>query len=219
MRYSKKESAQATVELVVLLLGFISVFLGLILICGLTDSDISVLLQARNNAERTASGSGSLTVGGAEFGSVRHGTHSLYETDEELTFSPQDYVGRNVSNTLNAFYPELNKRTEFANPGPAVYTQQAEMKEWKSLRDVDNQLFTSDFVPFLNNKNALDTAFLVSGTAHNIASPFLVSGCDTCGFTGSLSSWFGLKVVPDNLKYASGNRVYMPVFSRQDTSK
>lgn len=218
MSYSKKESAQATVELVVLLLGFISVFLGLILVCGLADSDISVLLQARNKAEKNAANS-VLTVGGAEFGSLRSGTHDVYDTSEELVFSPQDYVGRSFNNSLKAFHPELNKKTEFETVKPAVYTQQAELKEWKSLRNADQKLFISDFVPSLSNKNALEAAVLVSGTAQSMESPFLISGCASCSFAAGLSSWFGLKVEPENLKYAAGNRVYMPLFSRQDNTK
>ena len=49
-----RESGQATLELVTLLIGFIAVFLGLIFICSLADSDINILLDARNNAELRA---------------------------------------------------------------------------------------------------------------------------------------------------------------------
>ena len=216
MKKRKQESGQAILELLVLVGGFMLLFLGLIFVCGLTDADIVIFLRARNNAELQAASGTSLVAGGSEFSSVSHGELSLYESKETLAFSPTDYVGSSPNNTLKSFHPELNKKTEFEKTPLPEYALQAEIKQWKSLRDADDKVFISDFVPSLSTKNALHTAFLVSGKAPlSAAGGTLVTWCSCL----ACNPWVKINVSAETLVEAQSNKVYMPLFSRQDMTK
>ena len=97
---NSRQSGQAMLELLFLLIGFVSLFLGLVFVCGLSDGDIGIFLRARNNAELLASDSNSSRLNGLEFGAPRHGSYDIYGRDEELVFSPQDYTGKSANNTI-----------------------------------------------------------------------------------------------------------------------
>ena len=164
-----------------------------------------------------ASGKISNTVAGPEFGTVRHGTHDIYSKGEELVFSPQDYTGRTANNTIEKFHPA------FFQPEDSVlrdehedYKLHAEMKAWKDFRNAGNGLFSADFVTGLDTKNAFGTAELVSATSSATSSVTTVSGQYSQDFFSGFAKWFGLRVSSDTLIRAPGNRVYMPVFSKQE---
>lgn len=217
MKKFDSQSGQATLELLVLLIGFVSLFLGLIFVCGLADGDIGILLSARNNAELSAAVRNANTASGPEFGNVFNGTHDIYNKDERLVFSPTDYTGRSPENTIAEF------PSHFYKPEDSVlrdthndYKLQAEMKEWKNIRNAGNGFFKADFVSDLVNDNALSAARLVSATSGNLPSVTTVSGCKSCDFFSGFAQWFGINISDDTLKRASGNRVYMPVLSREE---
>ena len=209
------ESGQATLELLILLIGFVSLFLGLVFVCGLADGDIGILLSARNNAELLASGSVSNTVRGPEFGAVTHGTHEIYEKEEALVFSPQDYVGKNINNTIDEFPAAFSSQKDSVlSDDHRDYKLQAEMKEWKNIRDAGNGVFKADFVSDLSTKNALEAADLVSATSSGQSGITTLSGKNSADFFSGFIKWFGVQISSSALKSAPGNRVYMPQFSQ-----
>ena len=208
------ESGQATIELLVLLIGFVSLFLGLVFVCGLADGDIGILLNARNNAELLASGSGSNTVTGPEFGAVTHGTHEIYSKEEYLVFSPQDYVGKTINNTIDEFPAAFSSQHDSVlSDSNRNYRLQAEMKEWKNIRNAGNGVFKADFVSGLSTKNALEAADLVSATSSERSVVTTLSGKNSDDFFSGFIKWFGIRLSSSALKRAPGNRVYMPLFS------
>ena len=210
----EKESGQATLELLVLLIGFVSLFLGLVFVCGLADGDIGILLSARNNAELLASGSGSNTVSGPEFGAVTHGTHEVYEKEETLVFSPQDYVGKTINNTIDEYPAAFSSQNDSVlSDSNQNYRLQAEMKDWKNIRTAGNGVFKADFVSDLSTKNALEAADLVSATSSERSAVTTLSGKNSNDFFSGFIKWFGIQLSSSALKRAPGNRVYMPLFS------
>ena len=217
MKKFHHQSGQATLELLVLLIGFVSLFLGLVFVCGLADGDIGILLKARNHAELAAAGSNPMTVGGAEFGNVNSGTHDIYEKDERLIFSPKDYTGRSPNNTLKEFPAAFSSQQDSVlSDTHTDYKLQAEMKEWKNFRDAGNGFFRSDFVNSIDTGNGLSAARLVSAESSGASCVTTVPCCGTNDFFSGLAKWFGISISCDSLQRASGNRVYMPVFSKLD---
>ena len=217
MKKFDPHSGQATLELLVLLIGFVSLFLGLIFVCGLADGDIGILLSARNNAELSAAVRNANTAAGPEFGNVFSGTHDIYGKDERLVFSPKDYTGRSPANTLAEFPASFYKPEDSVLKDTHTdYKLQAEMKEWKNIRNAGNGSFKADFVSGLVNDNALSAARLVSATSGNLSSVTTVSGSNSSEFFSGFARWFGINISRDTLKRASGNRVYMPVLSREE---
>ena len=90
------------------------------------------------------------------------------------------------------------------------------MKEWKNIRNAGNGFFKADFVSDLVSDNALSAARLVSATSGNRSSVTTVSGSYSHDFFSGFARWFGISISDDTLKRASGNRVYMPVLSREE---
>ena len=217
MKKFDSQSGQATLELLVLLIGFVSLFLGLIFVCGLADGDIGILLSARNNAELSAAVRNAYTASGAEFGSVFNGTHDIYNKDEKLVFSPTDYTGRSPENTIAEFPSHFYKPEDSVlRDSDNDYKLQAEMKEWKNIRNAGNGFFKADFASDLVNDNALSAARLVSATSGDLSSVTTVSVFYSHDFFSGFARWFGINISSDTLKRASGNRVYMPVLSREE---
>ena len=212
---NSRQSGQAMLELLFLLSGFVSLFLGLVFVCGLSDGDIGIFLKARNNAELTASGSDPARLGGLEFGAVKHGSYDIYGKSEELVFSPTDYTGKSANNTINLFPSSFYsaKDSVLQNDDPD-YIHQAEIKGWKDFRSSGNGLFRADFVTDLTDKNALDAASLVSAVSTSQSSVTTIPGEYSEDFYSGLATWLGLRISGSTLRNASGNRVYMPIFSR-----
>ena len=209
------QSGQAMLELLFLLIGFVSLFFGLVFVCGLSDGDIGIFLKARNNAELTASGSNPTRLDGLEFGATRHGSYDIYGKDEELVFSPQDYTGKTANNTINLFPSSFySAKDSVLSKDDQDYKLQAEMKEWKNFRSSGNGLFRADFVTDLTDKNALDAASLVSAVSTSQSSVTTISSEYSHDFYSGLATWLGLRISGSTLRNATGNRVYMPIFSR-----
>ena len=217
MKKFDSQSGQATLELLVLLIGFVSLFLGLVFVCGLADGDIGILLSARNNAELSASVRNADYAAGPEFGSVFSGSHDIYSRSENLIFSPQDYTGRSPANTLAQFPSSFySAEDSVLRDSGSDYKLQAEMKDWKNIRNAGNGFFKADFASSLVSDNALSAARLVSATSEDLSSVTTV-GCKCSGdFFSGFSKWFGIRISSDTLQRASGNRVYMPVLTRQE---
>ena len=212
---NSRQSGQAMLELLFLLIGFVSLFLGLVFVCGLSDGDIGIFLKARNNAELLASDSKSSGLDGLEFGAVKHGSYNVYGKNEELVFSPLDYTGRSANNTINLFPSSFySAKDSVLSNDNKDYTLQAEMKEWKDFRPSGNGLFKADFVTDLTDKNALDAASLVSAVSTSQSSVTTIPGEYSRDFYSGLATWLGLRISGSTLRNASGNRVYMPIFSR-----
>ena len=212
---NSSQSGQAMLELLFLLIGFVSLFLGLVFVCGLSDGDIGIFLKARNNAELLASDSNSSGLDGLEFGAVKHGSYNVYGKNEELVFSPLDYTGRSANNTINLFPSSFySAKDSVLSNDNKDYTLQAEMKEWKDFRPSGNGLFKADFVTDLTDKNALDAASLVSAVSTSQSSVTTIPGEYSRDFYSGLATWLGLRISGSTLRNASGNRVYMPIFSR-----
>ena len=214
------QSGQAITELVVLLIGFVAVFLGLVFVCGLSDGDINIFLLARNRAELAAAGDSSAAVSGAEFGSPENYGHTVYSVSEPLVFSPRDTAARRASNSLDGF-PGAFSSGDVSEPADtdSDYQLQAKMNSWKKLSDAGNGALSSDFVTDLTLMNALDAACLVSGRASSVGENTLVNSSAQKPETAdalrrAFFSWFGVRFSGRTLVEAPGNRVYMPVFSR-----
>lgn len=214
------QSGQAITELVVLLIGFVAVFLGLLFVCGLADGDINIFLTARNQAELAAAGSPPAAVSGAEFGSPVNDPVKIYSVGEPLVFSPRDIPSRRASNSLDGFPGAFTDESVSAPGGTDNdYLLQAKMKRWKSLKNAESGAFSSDYVTDLTLMNSLDAADLVSGRASGVAENTLLSNsAQKAGTADALHrtflSWFGVRFSGSALVNAPGNRVYMPVFSR-----
>ncbi|MBQ9502436.1 MAG: hypothetical protein IJU70_09795 [Lentisphaeria bacterium] len=214
------QSGQAITELVILLIGFVAVFLGLLFVCGLADGDINIFLIARNRAELAAAGSPSAAVSGAEFGSPAHDRIDIYSADEPLVFSPRDTPNRRASNSLDGFPGAFTDESVSAPESTDNdYLLQAKLKRWKSLKNAGHGAFASDYVTDLALINALEAADLISGRASGVSENTLLSNsAQKAGTADALHrtflSWFGVKFSGNALVNAPGNRVYMPVFSR-----
>ena len=216
----KRQSGQALTELVILLLGFVAVFLGLLFVCGLSDGDINIFLLARNEAELAAAGNSPAASAGAEFGTVENYRHGIYSVPEPLVFSPRDTVDRRASNSIDTF-PGAFSDASVSEPDDqdSDYQLQAKMNSWKKLSDAGNGALSSDFVTDLSLHNALSAADLVAGRASGIGENALVnSSAHKPGTATALHrtffSWFGVRFSGRALADAPGNQVYMPVFSR-----
>lgn len=215
------QSGQATFELMTLLIGFVAVFLGLIFVCGLADSDLEIFLRARNRSELAASGSVQNVPGGLEFGNTTFYEHDIYTESGSIAFSPQDTVSRVAKNSISTFPagfsdPQYSRPDQQNNP----YFLQAKMEKWKPLQQVESSTFHSDFVTPLVKYNAFDAADLVSGTSErvnqvSILNPAHQKPGTTDALYRAVYKWFGVRISAGTLENAPGNRVYMPVFNRE----
>jgi len=216
----KHQSGQALTELMILLIGFVAVFLGLLFVCGLSDGDINIFLLARNQAELTAAGGSPSAAAGAEFGTAENYRHDIYSVPEPLVFSPRDTVDRRASNSIDGF-PGAFSASDASDPEDrdGDYRLQAKMNSWKKLSDAGNGALSSDFVTDLTLHNAFSAADLVAGRASGVGENTLVnSSAQKPGTAEALRqtffSWFGVRFSGRALIDAPGNQVYMPVFSR-----
>ena len=214
-----RESGQATLELVTLLIGFIAVFLGLIFICSLADSDINILLDARNNAELRAAAENPTASAGAEFATSSNGVHDIYNDSTVMTFSPQDLPNYTAGNTISNFPSAFTDRSySVPSSGSNIRDQHAKLEAWKNFNAVDSNVFRNDFASGLSMQNALEAAQLVSGTSDGKNQLSLINSSHQKPGTAqrlrnTFFTWFGVRVSDNALKNVPGNRVYMPVLN------
>ena len=209
------------VELAVLLLGFTAVFLGIVVVCGLADSDIRVFLSARNQAELMATAKDPKLLSGSEFGSWSNFKQEVYDDRSEIVFSPMDkpnrWAGNSIDNFQNAF--SEGRYSVISEEKSNYYRNQAHLDNWMSLQQAQPQLFRADFVPGLEGKNALDAAELVrAGAASKVSG--ISTLCLTCASGNNFDSvahafyaLFGVKISRDMLIDAPGNQVAFPVLN------
>ena len=213
-----QESGQATLELVVLLIGFIAVFLGLAFVSGLADSDLDILLRARNNAENAAANAVDTQRIGMEFGESQQYRPDIYSQSRELIFSPMEEKLYRSGNTIESFPDAFNTPVNSVpDETSAEYLHQAKLEKWKSFSGIAGNAFRADYVTGLSGENARGTANMVVGSVSGVnAVSTLTRVRNRKALDESFQKFFGVRIRASALENAPGNQVYMPVISESE---
>ena len=162
MKKRNKQSGQALMELLVLLLSFVICFLGLLLIMGFSIANIEILSDAKFNAEKSAQN----VTFGSDGKDIHKWKYTFYEAiSEYIPFLPLDEPG-GLQNNLDSFNKEFNNElysnhddkyafndfgaiapviaNNFPNDTPSFSYQAANLHEGKSneFYDENNALLT-----------------------------------------------------------------------------
>lgn len=117
MKKKNRQSGQALMELLVLLLSFIICFLGLLLIMGMSIANIEAFADAKFNSERSAQN----VDHGSDGKDVRRWIYTFYAAiNDYIPFLPLDKPG-GVHGDLDSFNQEFNNANYSINNGKYLF--------------------------------------------------------------------------------------------------
>lgn len=117
MKIKRQNSGQAIMELLVLMLLFAVVFLGILLVMGLSVANVEIFLSAKYDAEEDAQFADSGTEG-REIYSWRYTYFDI--TKDRIPFLPKDEANV-VQNNLDSFHREFNDSAKSNGGGEYVF--------------------------------------------------------------------------------------------------
>ncbi len=203
----RRESGQATIELAVLLIGFVAMVLGVVFISALCVNSNKALLLAKRDAEKAARIDGNAPLDNLReittwsYGSFRYGANESSQIPFTAADTPRYSTVSTISPADSQFRTAGDARNEHYN------------YEWKSPSAFDSSL-QSDFTGDLGS-----TAFaakLVRGRAGSRGISFdqFIDGRRDhakSAMRGAYLAWFGIRVDEQDIIDSRANQVFLPV--------
>lgn len=208
MRHLLKQQGQATVELMVMIVGLVAMILGVMFICGLTLGSNQRLLNAKGTAELKARydlADGDLLESPQEVLSWNHGVLDLGNKKYRIPFSPSSSPVYTANNSLDHISGYFSNSQDSAG---TTY----------SFRWNAPNTYSANFMPDFTTEttNAFNAAQLVAASSSSSGptlNDFLEGSQKNAAdaMRKTFYYWFGVRVDEEMLNSDPTNRVYMPV--------
>lgn len=207
----KQNSGQAIMELLVLMLSFSICFLGLLLIMGISISNISVFNDAKFEADNRAQ----FANYGADGDSISHWVYTLFElTGQRIPFLPFDKPSSSLYDDFTEFSEQL-KDPQYSEP------KQEEPYEFNDYSKVDLKI--ADNFPMSMPFNYCEAANLLLGQTKKFEKDERVFTISDRKYFDRKKTYEAFKIILGtdltkdfNLENNRSNAVYMPAMTVLD---
>lgn len=177
MMKKRKNSGQATMELMCLLLAFLICFLGLVVVMGLSIANIEVFCEAKFKSEQNAEnadtgGDGVIDSDILSWKYTKYHVRKGKSETVDIPFLPEDApVSIKISNTMNMIKTRLNAKEDsstFNNPDPGYIFHDFKLNlTGKEVWDTENKNFENAYLTanLLGGKAASGKGIAISSSA------------------------------------------------------